>query len=121
MSDKSITTKELLENIDIKISHIEDIVADNREVIIKLVKQSNQVVVFLKDIEEDVNDSNINDWSNLESSFTNSKSKYTPSVKASEMQDVIDSLIEKNEKLKEFEKELKKNKDKLTPGQIGES
>ena len=47
----------LLEMIDAKIEHIEDITADNREVIIRLVKQSNQIVQFLKQIEiEDVTD-----------------------------------------------------------------
>ena len=51
------TIKEMLEMIDAKIEHIEDITADNRAIIIKLVKQSNQIVQFLKQIEiEDVTD-----------------------------------------------------------------
>ena len=41
------TIKEMLKMIDAKIEHIEDITADNRAVIIKLVKQSNQIVQFL--------------------------------------------------------------------------
>ena len=45
------TIKEMLEMIDAKIEHIEDITADNRAIIIKLVKQSNQIVQFLKQIE----------------------------------------------------------------------
>tara|TARA_R110001606_G_scaffold353774_1_gene504438 strand:+ start:164 stop:310 length:147 start_codon:yes stop_codon:yes gene_type:complete len=40
--------KEMLENIDIKINHIEDMVADNRAITIKLVKQGNQIVSFLR-------------------------------------------------------------------------
>ena len=37
------------------------------------------------------------------------------------VQELIDAYIEKNKSLKEFEEEMKKHKDKLTPGQIGES
>ena len=49
--------KEMLEMIDAKINHIEDITADNRAIIIKLVKQNNQIVEFLKQIDiEDVTD-----------------------------------------------------------------
>ena len=52
------TIKEMLKMIDAKIEHIEDITADNRAVIIKLVKQSNQIVRFLSSLEiEDVSDS----------------------------------------------------------------
>ena len=40
----------MLENIDIKINHIEDMVADSRAVIIKLVKQNNKIVQFLKNL-----------------------------------------------------------------------
>ena len=49
MSEQTI--KEMLKMIDAKIEHIEDITADNRAVIIKLVKQSNQIVKFLSSIE----------------------------------------------------------------------
>ena len=38
-----------------------------------------------------------------------------------ELKEFIDTILQKNEELKEFEKELKKHKDKLTPGQVGES
>ena len=51
------TMKEMLKMIDAKINHIEDITADNREVIIKLVRQNNQIVKFLSQIEiEDITD-----------------------------------------------------------------
>ena len=65
MSNKSITIKEMLKNIDAKIEHIEDIVADNRNIIIKLVKQGNQIVNFLRDV-EDSYETDINDFSDLE-------------------------------------------------------
>jgi hypothetical protein len=118
MTNDLETIKKILEDIDIKITHIEDIVADNRDIIIKLVKQGNQVVSFLKEFDEDVE--NMQDLTDL-SPFGNSQIKYSVSTKTTEMQDLIDTIIEKNEQLKEFEKELKKNKDKLTPGTVGES
>ena len=42
------TLHELLLMIDAKLNHLEDISADNRAIIVKLVKQSNQIVEFLK-------------------------------------------------------------------------
>ena len=41
--------------------------------------------------------------------------------KAKELKEVLDSFMSKKKELKEFEEELKKNKDMLTPGQVGES
>ena len=51
MSNKRPTVKSLLEMIDAKINHIEDITADDRQVLIKLVKQTNQIVKFLSKLE----------------------------------------------------------------------
>jgi flagellar motility protein MotE (MotC chaperone) len=120
MSDKSPTIKEILKDIDMRIAHIEDIVADNRDIIIKLVKQGNQVVNFLKEVEHDVMD-DIEDVSDLIPSFGNQTIKYNVSSKQADIQKLVDDIIEKNEKLKEFEKELKKHKDDITPGTVGES
>ena len=47
----------LLEMIDAKINHIEDMVADNRTVIIKLVKQNNTIVKFLRELDSDIHNS----------------------------------------------------------------
>ena len=38
-----------------------------------------------------------------------------------ELKELVEEYMDKAKDLKEFEEELKKNKDKLTPGQIGES
>ena len=46
--------KKVLEDMSYAINHIEDMMADNRAVIIKLVKQTNQIVKFLKEIQVDV-------------------------------------------------------------------
>ena len=41
--------------------------------------------------------------------------------KAQELKEVLNEFMNKRKDLKEFEKELKKNKHMLTPGQVGES
>tara|TARA_Y100000593_G_C4159708_1_gene261382 strand:- start:89 stop:466 length:378 start_codon:yes stop_codon:yes gene_type:complete len=111
------TLHELLQMMDAKLNHIEDITADNRAVIIKLVKQSNQIVQFLKQIEiEDVT----NEFENI-SNPPLSESENIRSDKMVELKELLDDFMDKQKDLKEFEEELEKNKDKLTPGQIGES
>ena len=45
------TLHELLMMMDARLKHIEDISADNRAIIVKLVKQGNSIVNFLKNIE----------------------------------------------------------------------
>ena len=105
------TIKEMLKMIDAKIEHIEDITADNRAIIIKLVKQSNQIVQFLKQIEiEDVTDG-----------YSTNMMGTPQNEKLTNLKELVDEFIDKQQDLKEFEEELKKNKDKLTPGTIGES
>ena len=48
------TLHEILLMMDARLKHIEDIEADNRDIIIKLVKQGNQIVKFLSNIELEV-------------------------------------------------------------------
>ena len=109
------TIKEMLEMIDAKINHIEDISADNRAIIVKLVKQSNQIVQFLKQLEIEVND--------LEYGIEEPPpfGVNLPTDKIEELKELFDDFKSRKDELKEFEKELKKHKDKLTPGQVGES
>ena len=111
------TIKEMLKMIDAKIEHIEDITADNRAVIIKLVKQSNQIVRFLSNLEiEDITDG----FEDITSPPL-SESEKLRSDKMQELKELVNEFMDKQQDLKEFEKELEKNKDKLTPGTIGES
>jgi hypothetical protein len=112
------TIKEMIKELEYRLNHLEDISADNREVLVKLVKQNNQIVKFLQSLEiEPIYQDDVNSISKLpyepqsESSDTNT----------SDIKDLIETLLEKKEELKEFEEELKKNKDKLTPGTIGEA
>jgi len=109
------TLHELLLMMDARLKHIEDISADNRAIIVKLVKQSNQVVEFLKQLELEVSD--------LEYGIEEPPpfGANLSSNKLEELKELFDDFKSKKEELKEFEKELKKHKDKLTPGQVGDA
>ena len=115
---KKEKTIDMLLNIDSKIQHIEDAIMDHREVLIKLVKQNNQIVKFLKDFSEDID-------VEIEKEYIfKPKSDSTDEVtdtKLKQIQELIDEYMEKNKGLQELEEELKKNKDKIIPGQMGES
>ena len=110
------TVKEILKMIDAKINHIEDMVADNRAVIIKLVKQNNTIVKFLSELSIEVEDG-----APMYSEDKFNKSSEIDEDKSDKIKELLEEFMEKESELKEFEDELKKHKDKLTPGQIGES
>ena len=42
---------EIIQDIDARLTHLEDIQMDNRDLIVKLVKQGNTIVEFLKDFQ----------------------------------------------------------------------
>ena len=102
------TMKEMLEMIDAKIEHIEDVSADNRALIVKLVKQNNQIVQFLKNLEVEMD---------IGEDYVVSETN----TKLVKLMKLVEEFKESNEEFKEFMKELEENKDKLTPGQFGES
>ena len=105
------TIKEMLKMIDAKIEHIEDISADNRAIIVKLVKQNNQIVKFLKSLELEI----VEEEGRINEFALGSEEKLYKVMK------LIEQFKESNEEFKKFVEEIEKNKDKLTPGQIGES
>ena len=109
------TLHELLLMIDAKLNHLEDISADNRAIIVKLVKQSNQIVEFLKTLELEVQE--------MEYGIEEPPpfGANLPKDKLIELKELFEDFKSRKDELKEFEKELKKHKDKLTPGQVGES
>ena len=109
------TLHELLLMMDARLKHIEDISADNRTVIIKLVKQSNQICEFLKQLELEVHEM---DYAIEEPPAFGAN---LPKDKLEELKELFDDFKNRKDELKEFEEELKKHKDKLTPGQVGES
>ena len=108
------TLHELLVMMDARLKHIEDISADNRAVIVKLVKQSNQIVEYLKQLEIEV----VEDYGIEEPPAIGTN---LPKDKIEELKELFDDFKSRKDELKEFEKELEKHKDKLTPGQVGES
>ena len=111
------TLHELLSNINARLEHLEDIEADNREIIIKLVKQGNQIVKFLSKIEiEDVTD----DFDELMTP-TLSEADVERSERIQHIKELVEDYMSKQKGLKEFEEELKKHKEEITPGTIGES
>ena len=111
------TLHEILLDIKYRLNHLEDIEADNRALIVKLIKQTNSIVKFLADVEIETVEEDLNDMG-FEPIQKNHSFDYDKSKK---LQNLIDEFVDKRKDLKEFEKELQKHKDKLTPGQVGES
>ena len=109
-----MTSKEIYQDIDARLAHLEDATLDNREILIKLIQQGNKIVKFLKDFEiEDITDDYL--YQHLDELSDNRSNKIMA------IEDLIDEYLSRNKDLKEFEKELKKNRDKLTPGIVGKS
>ena len=113
-----ISIIEIIQDIDARLTHLEDMQMDNRELIVKLVKQGNTIVEFLKDLQlEPIDPEDMEMGMSLPPLPNNEERvKKTEGLKA-----LIDDILDRHEELKEFEKELKKHKDKITPGQVGES
>jgi len=113
---KEIKLAKVLQDMSHSLNHIEDIMADDRELLVKLVKQNNTIVDYLKQLEVDI----VEEYENeLVSDLSEEEQKRMK--KAKELKDVLNEFMDKRKDLKEFEKELKKNKDMLTPGQVGDA
>ena len=110
------TLHEILLDIKYRLDHLEDIEADNRDFIIKLVKQGNQIVKFLSNIELEVEE----DFDELMPP-TLSEADTERSERIQHIKELVEEYMSKQKGLKEFEKELKKYKEEITPGTIGES
>ncbi len=111
------TLHEILLDIKYRLDHIEDMEADNRAFIVKLIKQGNSIVKFLANIDvEPVEDP----FEEMELPSMDKNKTHNPK-KLKQIKELMDEFIEKRKDLKELEEELKENKDMLTPGQIGES
>ena len=113
-----ISIVEIIQDIDSRLTHIEDIEMDNRKLIVKLVKQGNTVVEFLKDFQiEPVDMEELEIGMSLPPLLDNEKRI----DRTTAMKELIDDILERQDSLREFEDELKKHKDKITPGQVGET
>ena len=109
---------EIIQDIDFRITHLEDIEMDNRKLIAKLVKQGNTIVEFLKQFNvEEINPEEIEIGMGLPP-LPNTEERMG---RTAALKDIIDDILDRHADLKEFEEELKKHRDKITPGQVGES
>jgi len=113
---KEIKLAKVLQDMSHSLNHIEDIMADDRQLLVKLVKQNNTIVDYLKQIEIDV----VDEYENSLLPELSAEEK-TKIKKAEELKEVLNEFMDKRKDLKEFEDELKKNKDMLTPGQVGDA
>ena len=114
--EKKIRLEKVLQDMSFSLNHIEDIMADDRALLVKLVNQNNTIVDYLKQLEIDI----VDDYENsMVSELSEEEQKKIK--KAKELKEVLDDFMAKKKDLKEFEEELKKHKDMLTPGQVGES
>ena len=104
---------ENIQDINARLTHLEDTSLDIRDVMLKLVKQGNQIVQFLKGV-DDITDDYLNETSYKTSYKMDNK-------KIKEMKALVDEYLDKQQDLVEFEKEMKKHKDKLTLNIKGES
>ena len=109
---------EIIQDIDYRLTHLEDMEMDNRKLIAKLVKQGNTIVEFLKEFQvEEINPAELEIGIGLPPLPDNKERiERTTAIK-----ELIDDVLERHQDLKEFEDELKKHKDDITPGQVGES
>ena len=109
---------EIIQDINFRLTHLEDMEADNRKLMVKLVQQGNTMVQFLQqfNVEEiDSEDLMVERLPELPF-FDEDRVARTEGLK-----DLIDDIIEKHKDLKEFEEELEKYRNEITPGQVGES
>ena len=109
---------EIIQDIDFRLTHLEDIEMDNRKFMIKLVKQGNIIVEFLKQFQvEEIDPTELEIGMGLPPlPEYEDRMERTVAIK-----ELIDDILDRHNDLKEFEDELKKHKDKITPGQVGES
>ena len=115
--EKEIRLEKVLQDMSHSLNHIEDIMADDRALLVKLVKQNNSIVEWLKQIEIDEVTSEYEDI--LQPPL--SEEEEEKMQRFENLKEVLNEFMDKRQDLIEFEEELKKHKDKLTPGQVGES
>ena len=115
--EKEIRLEKVLQDMSYSLKHIEDIMADDREILIKLVKQNNSIVEWLKQIEID----------EVTAEYENvlqqpiSKEEEKKMKRFENLKEILNEFMDKRKDLIEFEEELKKHKDELMPGLVGES
>ena len=109
---------EIIQDINFRLTHLEDIEVDNRKLMVKLVQQGNTMVQFLKQFDvEEIDPENLMIERLPELPFFDEDRV----ARTEGLKDLIDNIIDKHKDLKEFEEELEKYRNEITPGQVGES
>jgi len=119
MEDEDIKIKKVLKDMSYSLNHIKDIMADDRSILVKLVKQNNMIVDWLKQIEIDEVTTEYEDSFQLLLHLSEEEEKKMK--KFENLKEILDEFMDKRKDLVEFEKELKKYKNDITPGQVGEA
>ena len=102
MEDKDIKLKKILMDMSFSLNHIEDTMADDRALLVKLVKQNNSIVDYLKQLEVDI----VEEYeTGLVSELSEEEQKKMK--KAKELKEVLNEFMDKKKDLKEFEDELR--------------
>ena len=114
MEDKKL--EKVLKDMSYSLNHIEDTMADDRALLAKLVKQNNSIVEWLKQVELE----GVGEYENVLQPEL-SKEEKERIKKVDNIKAILNEFMDKRKDLVEFEKELKKHKDQLTPGMVGES
>ena len=116
------TLHEILLDIKYRLDHLEDIEADNRALIVKLIKQTNSIVKFLASIDMEADEHiMMEDMGKLPSIEKNSSYDFNNSERIKSIKELLDEFMDKRKDLEELEEELKKHREMLTPGQTGEA
>ena len=116
---KEIRLEKVLQDMSHSLNHIEDIMADDRALLVKLVKQNNTIVDWLKQIQIDEVTADYEYEDMFQEPLSEEEEKKMQ--KFANLKEILNEFMDKRKDLIEFEEELKKHKDQLTPGQIGES
>ena len=127
MEEKNTTLKDIIKEIDFRLTHLEDMEYDNRKLMLKLVQQGNTIVEFLKQLE--VSEPTVG----FEEEFPFKKeepmdtkegllnSLLERSGRILSIKELVSDFMDKHKELKELEEELQKHKKDITPGQVGDA
>ena len=100
-----VSIVKIIQDIDFRLTHLEDIEMDNRKFMAKLVKQGNTIVEFLKQFQvEEIDPAELEIGMGLPP-LPSYKDRMERTVAIKEL---IDDILERQDSLREFEKELKR-------------
>jgi hypothetical protein len=108
--------EQILYRIDNRLNAIDSTLENNRKLLIRVVRQSNELFkafMVMSDIVDGMALSNID----LEKGSEN----FPPPLYIKEYEDMADAIRDRIEEFQRFEEEMEKFKNELTPGTMGEA